>query len=469
LYFVLKRMTQSAWQSACVAVLFAIHPLNVQSVAWIAERKNVLSTFFWILTMGAYFRYVKAPSMRRYLAVVIAFTLGMLSKSMLVTLPFVLLLLDYWPLGRLRVDGENLKSIFKPMQRLIVEKLPLFAITLAGSLVTLWAQRDAGAVADLEVMPLQNRLMNVAVAYVSYIGKTFWPSNLAFHYPHPLLPYSVARVALCVVLLVAITGVALKLWKTRPYVIVGWLWFLGTLVPVIGIVQVGSQAMADRFAYVPTIGLFIAVVWSVPWFGKEPAKALRVPLAAVACVILALLSVRAWIEVSYWKDDLTLFGRALVTTKDNGLAHNNYGGALRRANRKDEAIKHFQEALRINPSHVGAIVNLSMELARQGKVMEAAQGYRAALAIQPNHVGASLNLAILLLDARMNKPDEALGLFQKVAETNPTEAKAFNGIGAIMASKGRKEEAMKAFQTALRLDPSSTSAMANLERLRKMP
>jgi tetratricopeptide (TPR) repeat protein len=464
LYFALLGMTAERQRSAFVAALFAVHALNVQSVAWVAERKNVLSTLFWFAALLAYLWYARKPGWLAYGCVATAFALGLMAKSMLVTLPFTLVLLDYWPLKRITIERLSVRGVLSATRPRLIEKLPLFALSGATSIVAYWAQKQAGAIGDAEITPLSERLTNAVSSYVGYIGKSVWPFGLAFHYPHPHDTLSLGRVAICVLLLIAITVAALVFWRRCPYFLVGWLWFLGTLVPVIGIVQIGSQAMADRYAYIPTIGLFVVVTWGIADALSRFPTATRI-LPATAGSAIFLLALRAWDEVSNWEDDLALFGHAVDVTDNNYIAHNNFGHALYRSGRRDEGIQHYAEALRIRPNYAGALVNLSNALADQGKTAEAVTGYQKALEMDPNHIGARLNLGMALFQS--GKLDEATAHFEHVVRAHPDDATARNSLGAAYAVQNRTGEAAREFEAALRLKPNYESARVNLDRLRR--
>lgn len=352
LFLVLSRMTGSVWKSAFVAALFAIHPLHVESVAWVAERKDVLSTFLWLLTMWAYVRYTERASMTRQLALWAVFALGLMAKPMLVTLPLVLLLLDYWPLGR------TSKTRFLD---LVWEKLPIFGFSLASCIITFQAQSAGGAVGAVQLFTPLIRANNAVVAYVSYMLKTIVPIRLSVYYPHfgPFIP--VWQVVGSALILTAITVLVVRAARTRRYLPVGWFWYLVTLVPVIGIVQVGSQAMADRYTYVPLIGLFIIAAWGIPDIVKR-SQILRVP----AVIVILLLAAVAARQASYWKDSVTLFEHGISVTQHNSVLHADLGLALRDLNRNDEAIAHYEEALRINPRFAEAHNNLAVALYFKG-------------------------------------------------------------------------------------------------------
>jgi len=373
LFIVLFRMTGALWQSGFVAAMFALHPLNVESVVWIAERKNVLSTLFWLMTMWAYIHYAEKPTVKRYGLVFLFFTLGLMSKPMLVTLPFVLLLLDYWPLRRLKFGQErggnetSEKNTAKRSEtlRLVFEKIPLFLLTIGLGIVTFIAQKSSGNMNYMENRTFSTRLANAMVSYLEYFEKMIWPEKLAVFYPHPGNTLSVWQGILCGVALVSITIISIRLIRKAPYFAVGWFWYLGTLVPVIGIVQVGGHAMADRYAYIPLIGIFIIVAWGVPeliskWRYKE-----KVLSISVGIIIFTLL-ITTWRQVSHWKNSITIFKHAIrVTDKkypNTARIHNNLGAALSAERKIEEAISHYKMAIKINPDYAAAHNNLGIAL-----------------------------------------------------------------------------------------------------------
>ena len=335
LFMVLFRLTGAIWQSAFVAVLFALHPLNVGSVAWAAERKNVLSTLFWLLTIWVYISYVNKPSIKKYGWVALFLALGLMSKPMLVTLPFVLLLLDYWPLRRWNIQNTNgpieQTTNSTPLSQLILEKIPLLLLVIGSITATLIVQKMGGAVKSFDVFPLKERFINALVSYLSYLQKMVWPSNLSVFYPHPEAALPVWKGVLCGMVLVGITILAVKWIRRAPYFAVGWFWYLGTLIPVIGIVQVGAQAMADRYAYVPLIGIFIILAWGISGLlEKWDQRKKALPIAAGA-VILVLIVV-AWVQAGHWKNSITVFKHAINVTENQypsfAVAYDNLGYAL---------------------------------------------------------------------------------------------------------------------------------------------
>ncbi len=359
-FFVFAHMTGSGWRSAFVAAIFAWHPLHVESVAWVSERKDVLSAFFWFLTIAAYLGYVSRPNVWRYLGVLGCYVAGLMSKPMVVTLPFVLLLLDYWPLQRAGLArGERGKWLL-----LVVEKIPFVVLAIASSVVTLLAQRKGGALIALDRLPFPVRLGNAFISYADYLLKAFWPVNLAVFYPmRDSLPSW--HLAGAVLLLLAATTLAVTTARRVPFLIVGWLWFLGSLVPVIGIVQVGDQAMADRYMYIPLIGLSIIIAWGIPLLvgSALPAKQARPALVGVSGAVLVACLALTTRQIKYWHDSLGLFQHALFVTKNNWFAHGNIAMSLGRSGDIGGAIAHYRELLRIKPASVEALNNLAWHLA----------------------------------------------------------------------------------------------------------
>ena len=439
LFFVLRRISGNLWPSGFVAVLFAVHPLHVESVAWVAERKDVLSTFFWMLTMWSYVRYVERPGVKRYLLIVFFFILGLMAKPMLVTLPFVFLLLDYWPLDRFQFGQSDIgrNSLQRSIGlRLALEKIPFFVLAAASSSLTFIVQEIGGAVAPLGGFSVNLRIANALVSYVSYMGKMIWPQNLAVFYPHPvLLPWW--KVAGAGLLLISISLFVIRVWRRRPYLVVGWLWYLGTLVPVIGLVQIGRQAMADRYTYIPLIGISIIIAWGVPellvkWRYKE------IGLAAIAAVVFSVLMAITYIQVRYWANSITLFEHALEVTFNNYVAHDNLGSALYRKGRLDEAVGHYTEALRINPDYLEPHNNLGAALFRKGKIDEAICYFTRALRIKPDIAETHNNLGAALF--QKGKIDEAIAHFQEALRIRPDYANAHNNLNSALAAKDRFDD-----------------------------
>ena len=467
LFAVFMRMTRALWQSAFVAVLFALHPLHVESVAWIAERKDVLSTFFWILTMWAYVRYAEQPRVNRYLAVVIFFVLGLMSKAMLVTLPFVLLLMDYWPLGRLQLGRrENKgKSGFHRLSffHLVWEKAPLFVLAAISCVLTFIVQEQGGGVASSDEFPLQTRISNALVSYAVYMGKMIWPSDLAVFYPHPgIVPrWEVIAAGL---LVASLSILCIRAVRTRPYLAVGWLWYLGTLVPVIGLVQVGNQAMADRYTYIPLIGLFIMFAWGVPdllskWRHRQAL------IVICTALILSAIMVCTWMQIRHWKDGISLFKHALNVTVNNHLAHNNLGLLLLNQGRANEAIMHYLKAIKIKPRWALAHYNMGVAKAGQRKFKEAIEYYSEAIKLNPSSPTAHNNLANVLLAQK--RFDAAIAHYQEALRINPDYGNAHSNLGIAFAAKGDLKEAISHFREALRAKPDDYRVRQNLERALK--
>ena len=474
LFMVLFRLTGAIWQSAFVAVLFALHPLNVGSVAWAAERKNVLSTLFWLLTMWVYISYVNNPSIKKYGWVALFLALGLMSKPMLVTLPFVLLLLDYWPLRRWNIKNTN-GSIEQttnpvPLSRLILEKTPLLLLVIGSIITTLIVQKIGGAVQSLDTYPLKARFINALVSYVSYLQKMVWPSNLSVFYPHPEGALPVWKGILCGMVLVGITILAVKWIRKAPYFAVGWFWYLGTLVPVIGIVQVGAQAMADRYAYVPLIGIFIILAWGISGLlEKWDQRKKALPIAAG--VVILVLMVVAWVQVGHWKNSITLFKHAISVTENQypsfSDAHNNLGRALELKGDIGAAIIHYKNAIKINPKENTGYYNIGEILSSISRFEEAKIYYKAAIthyktAIKssPNDANVYVNLGYFF--EKTGNIDAAITHYKTAIKTNPNRVKAYINLGRMLSGVSRFEEAKTYYEEAIRVKPNSRIAHYNL-------
>jgi tetratricopeptide (TPR) repeat protein len=462
LFLVLRQMTGFLWRSAFVAAVFAIHPLRVESVAWVAERKDVLSGVFFMLTLGAYVRYARQPwSAARYGLVMCLFALGLMSKPMLVTLPLVLLLLDYWPLNRWRADAATQPVYrlggWRVPRRVILEKLPLLGLVAASCVATLYAQ--TGAIRSLENLSLPLRVGNALISYVAYLGQMFWPSGLAVLYPLPANGGPPWEKILALVLLLLISAGVWVLRKTRSYLVVGWLWYLIMLAPVIGIVQVGSQARADRYTYLPQIGLYVLLTWAaadlcVGWRWR------RVLLGGGSAIILAVLIFCAHAQTAYWRNNESLWTHTLACTSDNAVAHNNLGLALSQKGKVDEAIAQFQKALQINPDSAQAHNNLGAALFQKGNVDEAIAHYRMALQINPDYMEAQNNLGLALL--QKGNVDEAIAHYQQALQIDPDYADAHDNLGNALFQKGNVDEAIAQYQQALQINPGFAQAHNNL-------
>ncbi|PYI68340.1 MAG: hypothetical protein DMF07_01390 [Verrucomicrobia bacterium] len=419
LFLVLQQMTGAIWRSAFVAALFAIHPLHVESVAWVAERKDVLSGVFFTLTLLAYVHYARAPSIWRYVTVALTFALGLMSKPMLVTLPFVLLLLDYWPLKRIRTEESRAG---RQLLRLFAEKVPLMALSAVSSTATYLAQR--GALGWTEQLPILARINNAFVTYVIYVRQMFWPAKLAVFYPHPENRLPQLEIGLAVALLACITTTALVLRKVAPYLITGWFWYLGMLVPVIGLVQVGWQGHADRYTYLPQVGLYIAGTWAIADLTASFRR--RILLGAAALLIIGALSWTAWIQTSYWRDSEMLFTHALAVTGKNDVAENNLGIVFLQRGELDKAIARLQAAIDLRPENGPAHNNLAKAFLQKGQLTEAMIHYRKFLEIEPQNVEAR------------------------------------NILGTALIQQGHVREAVEQWQDALAIEPENGNAASNL-------
>jgi tetratricopeptide (TPR) repeat protein len=419
LFTALERMTGAFWRSAFVAAVFAIHPLRVESVAWIAERKDVLSGVFFMLTLLAYLYYARLPRITRYLVVAFVLACGLMSKPMLVTLPFVLLLLDYWPLDRIK--GQVWKRI--------LEKIPLIALSAASSIATFLAQK--GAVGWTEELPIMERINNAVVSYVLYIWQMLWPVNLAVFYPHPENRLRLWEIISSLLLLICVTAVAITLRKQRPYLITGWLWYLGMLVPVIGLVQVGWQGRADRYTYLPQIGLYIALTWVVADL-THLGRHRRTILSATGLLIIVLLSWRAWVQTAYWRDSETLFNHALAVTANNDVAENNLGIVYLRQGNVDQAIALLQAAVDVRPDNSPAHENLAKALLQKGKVSDALIHYRKLLELQPDNIEVHNIVGTVLI--QQGRPRDAIDEWQKVLTIQPDNGNAMSNLAWVLAT-----------------------------------
>ena len=464
LFLVLRQMTGATGRSFMVAALFGLHPLHVESVAWVAERKDVLSTFFLLLTLGAYVKWARpslpgeaaAGSGNRlfYGLALVCFALGLMGKAMLVTLPFVLLLLDYWPLGR---TGANKRLGDKPFH-LLIEKIPFLALAAADGAVTLAVQGNVGAVSDSGLLPFGLRIDNALISYCRYLGGLFYPANLAIYYPYPAA-WPVAEVLGSGALLVGITVFAVTQRRDRPYLPVGWFWYLGTLLPVIGLVQVGSQSMADRYTYIPSIGIFLSVVWGAEALTRRWRRQ-AVALGAIATAILAGCALLTCRQIGYWADSETLFRHALAATENNWLAHNNLGSALLQKGDASGAIAECTEALRLSPRNARAHSNLADALMQTGRRAQAIAEYGEALRLAPNDADIHNNLGNALAGA--DRLPEAITEYEAALRLNPSLAVAYNNLGNALAGVGRFPAAIAQYERALDLRPDYAGAHENL-------
>jgi tetratricopeptide (TPR) repeat protein len=532
LFLIFRRMTKTLWPSAFVAALFAIHPLHVESVAWIAERKDVLSAFFWMLTLGAYSYYVEHPELRRYSLVLLFFILGLMSKPMLVTLPFVLLLLDYWPLQRFqeitgikpsaardnstnasnfiptcrdsfsaslirigvstikpnhKVQNEVSEQVISDKQKkksknkqavketlevkkpaepkykwsfiypLLWEKVPLFALAILSSIVTYIAQQKVGAIQSFEVLPLGVRMGNAFISYIAYIGKMIWPSNLAVFYPHPGLLVS-WQVLGSVFLLIAITLAVIWMAKKSPYLATGWLWYMGTLVPVIGIVQVGGQAMADRYTYIPLIGLFITVAWGVPDLLKKWSYRKEILLAASALIILCL-SIITWTQVGYWQNSITLFDHTLKVTDYNWFAYNLRGYAYNDLGNYNQAIEDLNRAIEINPGYADPYLTRGNAYNSLGNYRQAIEDYGRAIKIKPSYADGYLSRGNAYKS--LGNYRQAIEDYGRAIEIKPDYEIAYNNRGAAYNDLGNYRQAIEDLNRAIEIKPDYVEGYLN--------
>ena len=473
LFLVLRRLTGAQWRSAFVAALFALHPLHVESVAWIAERKGVLSTLFGLLTLLSYARYaqgrsqvegratkdekpnsrtvVGGPALHYSLALVL-FACSLLSKPSLVMLPCAMLLLDYWPLGRLRLSTVNF-----PLATLL-EKTPFFLLGLVSSAITVWVHKESGALTPLAAVHLTARVENAFVSYAQYLGKTLWPTRLAVPYPEPG-EWPLGLIVLGGTLVVGLSLLALGLGRQRPYVFVGWFWFLGMLVPVIGLIQWGTQTMADRFTYVPLIGIFIMMAWGA----GEVWERRRVPkwaAGAIAVLVLGVCAVRAKDQLRYWQNSESLFRHTLAVTGDNIVALHNLGVALSGLGRSDEAMGCFRRALQIDPKYDEALFDLGNILAGRGQYAEAVIYFEDALRLRPDHFEVRNNLGNTLL--KLGRTDAATTQYQLALQLRPEAAKIHKNLAGVLATRGEFDEAILHYREALKQAPNDAGAHYSL-------
>jgi tetratricopeptide (TPR) repeat protein len=454
LFMFLLRTTGAVVRSGLVAALFALHPLHVESVAWISERKDVLSTLFFLLTLLAYATYVRKPITRWYLVVIFLLVMGLMVKPMLVTLPFVLVLLDFWPLRR--VDPSTLERT--AFVKLLVEKLPLLVLAIGSSVITLLVQRQGGAVNTLVQTPLDLRLSNVLVSYVKYMGNMVWPADLAVFYPMPqAIPLWQPVCAFMV--LGAITFYALKAAQRYPYLPVGWFWYLGTLVPVIGIVQVGAQGMADRYTYLPLTGLFIVFAWGGYDLLVRGAQK-RGATTILITVMLLALGTATWFQVQHWRDAKTLWMRALAVTNGNYRAHVAYGSLLAEEGKNAEAANHFSAAIRIQPNYAEAHNKLGSALMESGRVDEALSHFEQALQLRPDLGIVNTNIGNVMLEK--GRVEEAERYLRAALDQDPDNPIALNSLGSVMDELGRDNEAIALYRKSLLARPGFSAAHNNL-------
>jgi len=464
-FLALTRMTKSVWPSALVAAWFALHPLHVESVAWVAERKDVLSTFFAALTVLAYARYAERPNFIRYLFVFTLYLLGLLAKPMLVTLPCVLLLLDYWPLRRLNTRVPASPRFAAGWRLCLLEKAPLFALVAISCAATLFAQNKGGALVNAKMLALDARVGNALVAYVAYLSKTFWPAGLAVYYPFYFQIPPIPQVVGAIVILAAISLAAMASARKHPYLLVGWLWYLGTLVPVIGLVQVGSQSMADRYTYLPLMGIFFIVAWGFPAVVARimaNARRTRIVVRSAAILTVAAMIPLTWIQIGHWRDSVTLFRHALDVTDRNAQAHIFMAQALYPMGRREEAIEHYAKAVEIVPNEPYNLYNLGLALYQAGRIDESIPRFEGALRVLPEHGRANFWLGEAYL--KRGRIEEALRHSTIALAKEPMLIRANENIGAALIQLGRYHEAVAPLQRWLKANPKANESRIELAR-----
>ena len=504
LFLLLLYVTGAKGRSLLVAALFGLHPLNVESVAWIAERKNLLSTLFFLLTLGAYGWYSRKPDVKRYLAMASLFILGLAAKPMVITLPFVLLLVDFWPLQRVKgwdqplslgVKGRSRKArsqdaapkkVFPVPQfqfsRLVLEKLPLLVLCIGSAAITIIAQR-AQAIQSFEIYPFAGRLANAIYSYASYVWKALWPVHLAFLYPYPREGRPAWQLGLAVLFLTSVSGLVLKQRWARPYLVTGWLWYLGTLVPVIGLIQVGDQAMADRYAYLPLTGIFVMIVWGAA--DAADRRQINLPLrAAIAIVILAALSFLTWRQIGYWQSDYDLWSHAVKVTKHNVVANENLSKTLMQLGRPQEAIAGFEEAASLNPGDPFRHVNLAAALLESERPSDAIAEYESTIQVTADPtIKARCYESIATIYDELGEYDKVRENYRLALQADPTQGPAmverisqdaggvpsaprYLQLAILLQEMGKLSEARIAYKQALDLDPTLTEARASLDALK---
>lgn len=462
LFLFLRLATGSIWKSAVVAAFFALHPINVDSVGWIAERKSILSGFFWMLTLMAYGFYIQRPNGRRYLLVLLPFIIGLMAKPMLITLPFVLLLLDYWPFNRIdfTVLDMRVHRFLRQNSRLLLEKIPLLLLTGASITISSLSLQRLGHFVTTESVSMSLRLANALVSYPKYIVKMIWPRNFCIHYPYPTDIPPVTALLGSALLLTAVSVFAWWKRKELPFFLVGWLWFLGTFVPAIGLTFSGIWgAINDRFAYIPFIGLFIALVWTVSKIIEFlPANRVIATAAALFCVII--LAWTTWTQNKHWKNSISLFEHCLQVTENNFFVHNLLGASLAKNGRFEEAIQHYKQSIKIRPSYFEAYNNLGIALVKLGKPEAAIPFFTSALKLSPDLATAHNNLGNVL--AELGQIARARKHYEAAIRSKPDDAGAYNNLGTLCFENGKLRTALHYFQEALRLRPNLESARRNL-------
>jgi len=463
LFAVLKKMTDSLWPSAFVAALFALHPLHVESVAWITERKDVLSTLFLLLTLAAYVSYVRRRGMVRYLLTVLLFASGLLAKPMLVTLPFLLLLLDYWPLERFAAP-QAVKTAAIPdrrrvLYRIIIEKIPFLVLSAVSSVITFIVQKGSGAVMDVNTLSLQEGVANAFLSYAKYIGKMFWPQNLAVFYPLDIAGIPLWQIVLCVLLLLVISIFAVRFGRKHRYLPVGWFWFVGTLIPVIGLVQSGAQSLADRYTYIPLTGLFIIIA-----FGADRLTAKwnyrKYFLSLLAAVVLGAASVCTSLQLKFWQNSITLFQRTVDVTSNNFIIYNNFANVLGKMGKLNQSLEYLNKALALRPNSAEIHNNLGNAFRELGKVDQAIEHYKEAIKYKPDLADAHFNLGVAL--SKKGDFEDAVAEYQKTLAIDPVNSDALSEFGFIYARQGKLDQAVDYYNRAIAIDPNNVIAHGRL-------
>lgn len=473
LFFLIFRTTGAPWRSFAVAFLFAVHPLNVESVAWMAERRNVLSTFFWFASLLAYCYYAERGGKLYYLTALFLFFCGLLAKSMLVTHPFLLLLLDFWPLKRVSlIEIKNFSFRKKQphiINRLVIEKTPFFILTAIACVMTfisasnLGETSGIGGIIPLEDIPIGLRCTNALVSYMKYIQKIFFPHNLAIYYP---FDYSIPlwQIICAIFFIIAMFFFSYKSLGTRPWFSIGWFWYVGTLVPVIGIVQLGSQSIADRYMYVPAVGIFLIIVWGAADFIKKISTGYIFSLI-FSIIYFSSIMLNSWMQVGFWKNSITLFQHAVNVTENSVIAYNNLAIALYGNGKVEEAIRLLEKAIEINPKYITSHVSLGVIFEKLGRISEAIQQHKEVLRIKPNDVYALNSIGLIL--RKISKPDEAISLFTKAIQIKPNFVEARNNLGLALKESGRYDEAYYHYGKSLTIDPDNAITHNNFALLLK--
>jgi tetratricopeptide (TPR) repeat protein len=467
LFFLFRNLTGAVWRSAFVAALFAIHPINVESIAWVAERKNVLSTFFWMLTMLSYVWYVKQPNWKRYLPVLVSFALGLMSKPMLVVLPFVLLLLDYWPLNRTAINTQNetniqatLKAGKEKLNFLILEKTPLFILSTILMCITIYSHQSDSAPQSKRIIAsfFMQRINNAIFSYAMYLKKLFWPTDLSIPYLYLNIP--IWHLFLSAIFLIIITILICKYFKKYPYLPVGWFWYLGTLIPVLGIVQIGEHTMADRYAYVPFIGLFVIIAWGAEQISSKKIY-LKKPFIFASVLIIVFLSVATYNQIKLWANTATLFEDTLKKDPNNYVAYAVIGHEMLNNGENEKALYCYDMALKLSPGFYGAYINEGIVLMAMGKRCDALKFFKEAMRLDKFSANAYYDIGLFYMAD--NKLDESIPYFIKAVEIKPDYKEAYNDLGVVLVKKGRIQEGILQFEKALHINPYYKDSQKNLQ------